>query len=1604
MKKCLNVILSLLLAITTLWSVNVVKADGYTLTSTTILNDMFDLSPYTQGHVAALEASTPYGAVDAYCIEPNVLTHAGDVYNGSSYSGNDSARQALMNYYKNYRGNELWGTKAGYYATQLAIWGRIKGIDPADLTILSSLSNNQKTLAGKVRSFASSLYNSSTVVSNATHYVYDNSAMGDGYVLSDSDKVYFYKGQAYFRSAPMTITGEGTVGSIAFSVTTDNGFVVNSKNAVANDFGYGTDNGTIFYVYSPIEEETTNVTISGNYKYVDVMTWDFASGPYGFGQRMMSLDVLNGALNKNISFTHTARTLSSLQNSNGEPYTGTFKFTKTGLGVTGFTTDESNYGIVYHLTSDKTPLANATFGIYMSSGAVLVPASNILYRTDEDGYFEASNLPLTMNGEGWDSLVVCEVEAPTGYGKFTNPTALVDASTGYSCLRYKFDSANAENNVITRTVSESNSAKTFDITINKTDQNGMPVANVEFVIRTTEEMDLSTVVLPAGSIVGLMKTNASGVATFNDYLPATQDYFIEEVGVNAIPTYTFDGADYEDGVYLPVMKQEALHSSYVIDVENEMTAGFSILKLDAETEEPMEGVSISLVNENYLYTGETDADGVIVFDAVAYGTYEVIENETPDGYEVYEGTTVSIPAQRRITVKNKPFATGAIDIKKVISGSPVSDKTFYIDYTVERETHPEKNYSDYVELVGEDASTIKFTFEEEDVYTVTLQERDTEETGYTYDDSSYVVVFEVNRDSDGLLVAEASSDDILTWTNTYTPVSTNQTIAFNKELVVDHGVNSATDNFVISINNGPVEIAELNLAKNSSAYYNFVFNSPGTYTFQVNEVNEGLPNYTYDSATHTIVFTVTDNDGALQIVQTLIDGLPGNEVSFSNHYSQPYDALDVSVVIDKKIDGVQAKTLLGEKIITDEFTWSITDGSNSLGTINIVGEDTNYWNYSFTSAGTYNLYIKENTLTDTNWTIDSNTYKLVIVVDDVVDTIGHYAINSAKLYKGSELVRDYGTSAIYTLTCHNEYTPTPITDDIRINKEVSNLTAQQASYHEFTFDVNGDDTYIDGEGQTDYTVTFDAPGTYTYTITEDPTVSFENNTDVFTVDYIVSLNGKTLQLDSKVIKKNGNVVDEITFVNTYVVPDGEYKVTTIEIGKETNVSTLSSEKFYALVNEVPYEIKTSSPTSVDLYVTNVGTWNFEIKERNDAIENWEYDTTVYTATAIVSQDGLGVKLDSLVIKDNEEQVVDEITFVNTYHIPEVLTTVGNITVNKQTNIATDEEFEYTVNGSAKTIIAGTPSYYPISVASVGTYEYVIRETNLEYPNWHFDTNTTYRVVAEVGSVERDLVLTSLTVYKNDILTEDDIVFTNYYVKPINASVTVNKQWNLNNTDAATLVSNFAVDDVLTKSITGNDSTTIDFTFDRAGTYTYTISEIPSADSHIMPNNTAYNVTFIVSENDHVLSVEQNIEEITFNNLYIFDAVSTDFVITKKIIGTPSTSSYFSFAINDNPVTSVKGAGNTSITRAYTLPGTYIYKVSEVDGKVAGYTYDDSEYCVVVKVEIEDMKLTCIKEYYLVNNEILTPVDGIVFTNTYTNTIDNKPIVIPPRPVPNTATE
>ena len=174
-------------------------------------------------------------------------------------------------------------------------------------------------------------------------------------------------------------------------------------------------------------------------------------------------------------------------------------------------------------------------------------------------------------------------------------------------------------------------------------------------------------------------------------------------------------------------------------------------------------------------------------------------------------------------------------------------------------------------------------------------------------------------------------------------------------------------------------------------------------------------------------------------------------------------------------------------------------------------------------------------------------------------------------------------------------------------------------------------------------------------------------------------------------------------------------------------------------------------------------------------------------------------------------------------------------------------------------------------------------------------------------------------------------------------------------------------------------------FDEAGTYVYKVSEVAGSAAGVSYDAGVRTVTIkVTDEGQGVLAAETSVDgDTTFANTYkaapVSYAVTQDVKVSKTLTGRAFKAGEFDFELveDDNVVATAANDAEGNVrfdTITYDEPGTHNYVVREVNGGLAGVTYDSSEHVVTVVVTDDGSGRLSAKA---------TSADGqIVFKNAY----------------------
>ena len=463
-----------------------------------------------------------------------------------------------------------------------------------------------------------------------------------------------------------------------------------------------------------------------------------------------------------------------------------------------------------------------------------------------------------------------------------------------------------------------------------------------------------------------------------------------------------------------------------------------------------------------------------------------------------------------------------------------------------------------------------------------------------------------------------------------------------------------------------------------------------------------------------------------------------------------------------------------------------------------------------------------------------------------------------------------------------------------------------------------------------------------------------------------------------------------------------------------------------------------------IHFNKVGTYRFAISEVNGQATGYTYDSLVVEATVKVSLDQATNKLVSAVTYKKNGETVEKAVFNNMYIAPKAtkVTFTGTKVLKEgnsvkaftagqfQAKIAADSANDTTgyTGFTSKTIdipANGTFNFDAITFTKAGTYTFTISEVNGQKAGYTYDAKpVTAKVMVTLGS---DNTLVPSVTYTKDNKTVESIVFTNQYATPTATDVTFTgtKKLTENNQAKAFTAGQFQAKIVAdsTNDATGytgfTNAETIDipangnFSFDpihfnKVGTYRFILTEVNGAKAgytyDAMAIEAIVKVDLDQTTNKLTSTVtykknSQVVNQAVFNNTYTTPSPSAVTLTGTKTLteneqAKVMTKDQFQFTVTpdkDNPEEGYTGLTTTTVgneangsfsfgTLNFTKVGTYKFVINEVDGKQAGYTYDDKLVNVTVKVTLgEDNVLHPTVTYEKAGQT----VQGIAFNNTYT---------------------
>ena len=695
------------------------------------------------------------------------------------------------------------------------------------------------------------------------------------------------------------------------------------------------------------------------------------------------------------------------------------------------------------------------------------------------------------------------------------------------------------------------------------------------------------------------------------------------------------------------------------------------------------------------------------------------------------------------------------------------------------------------------------------------------------------------------------------------------------------------------------------------------FSNEGTFKYQIKEVNDNKPGYTYD-------------DSVLE-AEVTVANVYGQKIASVKYKDSKKEFTNTYAAKEAKLQLEATKVLNGKAIEAGQFEFELKENGAVLHTVsNDANGKIQFPKLTFTKEETRTFTISEKAGDVAGVEYDPNAYEVKVVVKD----------NGQ-----GQLVATPDTKNI---TFTNVYKAEPAKKTITA-KKVLNGKELEAGKYEFEL-KKGEEVVDTATNAADGTVTFKeiefkTAGDYTYTISEkagsEKGVTYDESTHKVTVN--VTDNGQG-QLVATVPDNNP------TFTNTYKAAT---TTATITATKVLEGKALEADKYEFELKEGDKVVATAknaadgTVTFEDIKYAAAGNHTYTISEKAGSEKGVTYDTAKHKVTVAVVDNGAGELVAT--VTDNNP------TFTNTYKAAETKATItAKKVLNGKELEAGKYEFELKkgeeVVDTATNAADGTVTFKEIEFKTAGDYTYTISEKAGSEKGVTYDESTHKVTVNVTDNGQGQLVAT---------VPDNNPTFTNTYkAATTTATITATKvlegkaleadkyEFELKEGDKVVATAKNAADGTVTFE---------DIKYAAAGNHTYTISEKAGSEKGVTYDTAKHEVKVAVTDNGQgqlVATVTDN--NPTFTNTYKAASTTVNITAKKVLEGKALEAGKYEFELKEgNKVigTATNAADGTVAFEAikYAAAGEHTYTISEKAGSEAGVTYDKSTHNVTVNV-------------------------------------------------------
>lgn len=647
------------------------------------------------------------------------------------------------------------------------------------------------------------------------------------------------------------------------------------------------------------------------------------------------------------------------------------------------------------------------------------------------------------------------------------------------------------------------------------------------------------------------------------------------------------------------------------------------------------------------------------------------------------------------------------------------------------------------------------------------------------------------------------------------------------------------------------------------------------FTYTIVEQPGAEPGMVYDSHPLTYTVTVTDGGNGALNAKAIVTSASGSD-TFTNTYQPAATglALGAQKSYVKKDDNTPIVPKCGE-FIFDVYEGNLTAeqlaGAKPVRTAtNGADGSVNFDAFSYAKPGTHEYTIVERKGDLAYVTYDAAVHHAVVTVADNAGTL-----QASVAYDGTNV-----TKPSFTNTYEAQATDSGA---IALTKSVDvHDGSYQLKVGDFAFELVGSDGSViqtqknDAHGKVAFDkLTFDHAGTFTYTVREVqptgdapgvPGVTYTGKT--YTLTYVVKDNndGK-LVVENSTVKpsegtENGVTPNTMTFANSYQPGATSYQISGTKVLENTDSATMRTpadgEFTFALI-DVATGQEIDRTTNVGnaftfkaISYTATGSHAYQVKEVAGQDGTITYSDAVLDVTVSATDDGSGQ------LTATANKTAADLTFTNTYTPTATTATITGTKALTGRDLA-EGEFSFDLKDADGNVVQtvqngadGTFGFAPLQLDKVGTYVYTVSEragataNGVTYDTTVFTATVTVTENAETHALETQVA------YSKGGKAADAVAFSNSYA-PAATEVKLGASKVLSGKDLKEGQFSFQLKDAdgkvlqTAKNAAGGTVGFEAISYDKPGTYTYSISEVDDGQKNVTYDAAEHQVTVMVTD-------------------------------------------------------------------------------------------------------------------------------------------------------------